>query len=241
MAKISNAELDRLFEEGMLSIFNEEPLLSQLINAMVYVHVPVSDDCKHIRLVQFRHPDGFEAIPFFTTERRSENAKSKYVRTLCMPCVELFNGTRGATLVLNPNNGGPILFPEEIASLLDGRPLETFEKVSPFGGSMDVRPAMSPPNALLEALRSGASMTSFIKYVYVLEKREAEEPSSQTTLLVYLGAEAKHMERAARHVVLLIQQMNPRLEDIVDVAVFDAGQSRPDFLNELEADPIYSA
>lgn len=241
MTKISNAELDRLFEEGVLSIFNEEPLLSGLINARVYVHVPISDDSKHIRVVQFRHPDGYDAIPFFTTEQRSEKARSKYVRTLCMPCLDLFNSTRGATLVLNPNDGGLTLYPEEIQELLVGRMLGLVEKVSPFGESMDVRPAMNPPEALLDTLRSGAAVAPFIKDVYVLEKREANAPSSDTTLLVYLGAEAKHMERAARHMVLLIQKMNPRLEDVVDVAAFDVGEGRPDFLNEIEADPIYSA
>lgn len=241
MATISNEELDRLFEEGVLSIFNEEPLLSGLINARVYVHVPVSDDSKHIRVVQFRHPDGYDAIPFFTTEKRSENARSKYVKTLCMHCVDLFSGTAGATLVLNPNDGGLTLYPEEIQELLFGRMLGLVEKVTPFGASMDVRPAMSPPKALLDTLSSGAAVAPFIKEVYVLEKREANAPSSGTTLLIYVGAEVRHMERAARHMVLQIQKMNPRIEDIVDVAAFDAGAGRPDFLDEIEADPIYSA
>jgi hypothetical protein len=241
MATISNEELDRLFEEGVLSIFNEEPLLRGLINARVYVHVPVSDDSKHIRVSQFRHPDGYDAIPFFTTEQRSEKARSKYFKTFRMHCVDLFFGTAGATLVLNPNDGGLTLYPEEIRELMSGRTLGLAEKVSPFGESMDVRPAMTPPKALLDTLSSGAAVAPFIKEVYVLEKREANAPDSDTTLLVYLGAEAKHMERAARHMVLLIQKMSPRLEDVVDVAAFDAGEGRPDFLNEIEADPIYSA
>lgn len=238
VSRISDAELERLFEQGLVSLIHEDLFFSQLMNAMVYVHVPVSDDSKHVRLIQFRHPDGFEAIPFFTSARRSEKARPKFVKTLRVPCVDLFNGTRGATLMLNPNDGGPVLYPEEIASLLDGRTLEAFEKVPPSGGSMDVRPARCPPAALLETLRAGAALAPFIKDVYVLEKRSISGDAEEATLLVYMGVEGKHMDRGARHIVSQIQQMNPRLEGIVDVAVFDAESQRPEFLDELGAEPI---
>ena len=238
MAKISDAKLERLFERGLASLVHEDLFFSQLISSMVYVHVPVSDDSNHVRLIQFRHPDGFEAIPFFTSARRSEKARPEFVKTLRVPCVDLFNGTRGATLMLNPNDGGPVLYPEEIASLLDGRALEAFEKVTPSGDTMDVRPAQRPPAALLEALRAGAALAPFIKDVYVLEKRSTSGDAEEGTLLVYMGVEGKHMDRGARHIVSQIQQMNPRLECIVDVAVFDAESQRPEFLDELGAEPI---
>ena len=138
MTRISNAELERLFEQGLASPIHEDLFFEQLMNSMVYVHVPVSDDSKHVRLIQFQHPDGFEAIPVFTSARRAEKGRPKFVKTLQVPCVDLFSGTRGATLMLNPNDGGPVLYPEEIASLLDGRALEVFEKVPPSGESMDV-------------------------------------------------------------------------------------------------------
>ena len=238
MTRISNAELERLFEQGLASPIHEDLFFEQLMNSMVYVHVPVSDDSKHVRLIQFQHPDGYDAIPVFTSARRAEKGRPKFVKTLQVPCVDLFSGTRGATLMLNPNDGGPVLYPEEIASLLDGRALEVFEKVPPSGESMDVRPAQCPPAALIETLRAGAALASFIKEIYVLEKRSTSGGTEEATLLVYMGVEGKHMDRGARHIVSRIQQMNPRLESIIDVAVFDADLRRPEFLDELRAEPI---
>ena len=45
----------------------ERAFFKRLMDAIVYVHAPISDDAQTLRLVQFRHPDGFDAIPFFTS------------------------------------------------------------------------------------------------------------------------------------------------------------------------------
>lgn len=241
MTRISEAELERLFVQAHSSFILEDQFFAKLIDSTVYVHVPVSDDYQHVRFMQFRHPDGFDAIPFFTSALRSEKARSKAIRTLRLSCVDLFQVTRGATLMVNPNDGGAVIYPEEVASLLDGRAIETFEKVSLSNGPVDIRLAQAPPPALLETLRTGAALTPFIKDVYVLEQRAVQGSTQESTLLVYLGVAAIHMDRGARHIVSLIQQMSPRLNDIIDVAAFDADLKRPEFLDELQAEPVYRA
>ncbi|MGX9780623.1 SseB family protein, partial [Stenotrophomonas maltophilia group sp. LNF336] len=82
------------------------------MDAIVYVHAPISDDAQTLRLVQFRHPDGFDAIPFFTSLDKAQAASSSAVRILGVSGRELLTGTRGATLMLNPNYGGVVLYPE---------------------------------------------------------------------------------------------------------------------------------
>lgn len=119
MAAVSQSQLERLFEHAHSSHFNEAAFYTHLLQGMVFVHVPVSDDSKNIRLIQFRHPDGFDAIPVFTSAQRCARAASAAVKSLQLPCIELFVATRGATLMINPNDGGPVLYPEEITALLE--------------------------------------------------------------------------------------------------------------------------
>ena len=64
-------ELEARLERSRLDPTEEPAFFRSLLEATVYVHAPVSDDSKHLRLVQFRHPDGFDAIPFFTSLQNS--------------------------------------------------------------------------------------------------------------------------------------------------------------------------
>lgn len=237
MATVSQSQLERLFEQAHSSHFNEAVFYTHLLQARVFVHVPVSDDAKSVRLIQFRHPDGFDAIPVFTSAQRCARAASAAVKAIQLPCMELFGATRGATLMINPNDGGPVLYPEEITALLEKGTLETFEKLEPAGGTWDVRPAQNPSMHLVEAVRAGAAAASFIKQVYLLEKRETG--SGEFVLLVYIGTESSHIERAARHMVQVLQNIHPRADAVIDVAVYDAVCARPNFLDQVGAAPVF--
>ncbi|MCR6625344.1 MAG: SseB family protein [Pseudoxanthomonas sp.] len=237
MATVSQSKLERLFELAHSSHFNEAAFYTHLIQAMVFVHVPVSDDAKSARLIQFRHPGGFDAIPVFTSALRCAQAASAAVKSVQVPCIELFRATRGATLMINPNDGGPVLYPEEVAVLLEKGTLEAFEKLEQTGGTWDVRPAQKPSLHVVEALRAGAASASFIRQVYLLEKREPD--SEELILLVYVGADSVQLERAARHMVQVLQNLRPRSEAVMDVAVYDAEIAQPAFLDELGAVPVF--
>lgn len=239
MATVSEPQLEQLFERAHSSHLNEAEFYAHLLEAMVYVHVPVSDDSRNVRLVQFRHPGGFDAIPLFTSAYRCAQASSKAVRALRFPCIDLLNATRGATLMINPNDGGPVLYPEEVTALLEHGTLGTFEKVENEGDSWNVRVADSLPKAILDGLCAGAASTSFIKRVYLLEKRVAASDSGDAVLLIYLGAESTYLERAARHMVQVLQNLSPRPDAVVDVAVYDVAQARPEFLDKLDAVPVF--
>ena len=139
--------------------------------------------------------------------------------------------------MINPNDGGPVLYPEEITSLLEKGTLETFEKLEPTGSTWDVRPVQNPSMHIVEAVRAGAAPTSFVKQVYLLEKRDTG--SDEFVLLVYIGAESGQLERAARHMVQVLQNLHPRADAVIDVAVYDAVRARPDFLDQLGALPVF--
>lgn len=236
MATVDQSQLERLFEQAHSSHFNEAAFYTHLLQARVFVHVPVSHDAKDARLIQFRHPNGFDAIPVFTSAQRCTRAASAAVKAIQLPCIELLNATRGATLMINPNDGGPVLYPEEITSLLGKGTLEPFEKLEPAGGTWDVRPAQNPSMRVVEAVRAGAASASFIKQIYLLEKRETG--SEELVLLVYIGAESGYLERAARYIVQVLQDLQPRSDTVMDVAVYDTSLPQPAFLDELGASPV---
>lgn len=237
MTTVIQSQLERLFEQAHSNHLNEAAFYTHLLQAKVFVHVPVSDDAKSLRLIQFRHPGGFDAIPVFTSAQRCARAASAAVRPIQLPCLELLNATRGATLMINPNDGGPVLYPEEITSLLGNGTLETFEKLEPAGGAWEVRPARNPLIHVVEAVRAGAASVSFIRQVYLLEKRETD--SEELVLLVYVGAESGHLERAARYMVQVLQDLQPRPDTVMDIAVYDTALTQPAFLDELGAVPVF--
>lgn len=237
MEVVRQSQLEHLFQQAHSSYLNEAAFYTHLLQAMVFVHVPVSDDAKSTRLIQFRHPGGFDAIPVFTSAQRCARAASVAVKSVQVPCIELFRATRGATLMINPNDGGPVLYPEEITALLEKGTLETFEKLEPAGGTWDIRPAQDPPLRVVEAVRAGAGSVSFIRKVFLLEKRETG--SEDVVLLVYVGADSVHLERAARHMVQVLQNIQPRSDAVMDVAVYDTETARQAFLGELGAVPVF--
>lgn len=103
MAKISTAELERRLERARANREEEPAFFRCLLEAWVYTHALVSDDHARLQLLQFRHPDGFHAVPFFTSIKKArppEGITAKVVPLLGRQFLEL---TRGATLMLNPN------------------------------------------------------------------------------------------------------------------------------------------
>ena len=74
MARISTAELERRLERARTHREEELAFFRCLLDAWVYAHVPLSDDHPRLRLIQFQHPDGFYAVPFFTSEAKAQFA-----------------------------------------------------------------------------------------------------------------------------------------------------------------------
>lgn len=125
----AEADLEAALERARESYEEERAFFRRLLDATVYVHAPVSDDSKTPRLVQFRHPDGFDAIPFFLSLAKAQVASSSAVKILAVVGRDLLAGTRGATLMFNPNDGGSVLYPEEVATLLETGFLARVEKL----------------------------------------------------------------------------------------------------------------
>lgn len=216
----------------------EEPAFFRaLLDATVYVHAPASDDSGKVHLVQFRHPEGFDAIPFFTSMEKAQIAASSAVRILNLLGRDLFASTRGATLMLNPNDGGAVLYPEEITTLLESGFMPRIEKVVP--GTLRVRAADAVPVWLNAAVCSSVQHAGFIDAAYILESHTADALDTPTGLVIYLVADLAFAERAARLITAAVQPLCSDSDPVIDVMIHDATRPLPDALARAEIVPIY--
>src|SRR3546814_10503095 len=97
--------------------------------------------------MQFPLPDiGHMVLPFFSEETQARVAAGTTAKVVALTGRDLFELTRGATLMLNPNGTNCTLYPEEIAALLDRGEVAIVDKFTvPEPKLMDFRePEPSP-------------------------------------------------------------------------------------------------
>lgn len=217
---------------------DEEPAFFRaMLDATVYVHAPASDDSGKLHLVQFRHPEGFDAIPFFTSLRKAQFAGSSAVRILEISGRELLAGTKGATLMIDPNDGGAVLYPEEIASLLDSGFMPRIEKLAAV--RLHVRHAKAPPPWLVAAVCNSVQQVDFVDAAYILESHLDDACGAPAGLLIYLVANLAFAERAARLVTAAVQPLCSNSDPVIDVMIHDATQPLPDHLAQRDLVPVF--
>ncbi|WP_334180336.1 SseB family protein [Pseudoxanthomonas sp.] len=237
-ATAAEAALEASFERARDSASEERAFIKRLMDAIVYVHAPVSDDARTPRLVQFRHPDGFDAIPFFTSLGKAQVASSAAVKILGVSGRELLSGTRGATLMLNPNDGGVVLYPEEIATWLDRGFLARVERLAP--AEFVVGPAIGAPAWLAPAISRSLEHATFVSSAYLLETHASAGTEQPPGLLIWLVVDLAFAERAARLVTTAIQPLCAEVDVIIDVAVHDVSQPLPAGLDDPRILPIFT-
>jgi hypothetical protein len=227
---ISTEELERRFECAREHQEEQPAFFRCLLDAHVYAHTPLSDDHSRVRLIQFRHPDGFDAVPFFTSEAKARAAGRTAVRIVRYTGRELFEGTPGATFMLNPNDGGCVLFPEEINALLATGTVARIENVQleddfEFIVSADA----DPPVWLMPTLMAIYKQLFLVEAAYLLKVAPTREPTEQT-LLIALAVAPEHAERAARATITAVQPLCARSRLTLDLITFDPRDGKPSYL-----------
>lgn len=233
----SEVELEAWLVRARENPAEEPAFFRRLLDATVYVHAPASDDSGKLRLVQFRHPDGFDAIPFFTSLQKAQIASSSSVRILGLRGRELLAGTVGATLMLDPNDGGAVLYPEEIATLLATGVLARIEKI--VNPELHMRAAQGAPVWLGPTIRECLQQAGFVSAAYILETNPTEAWDQRPGLLICLVADMAFAERAARLVTTAIQPLCSVLDPIIDLTIHDATQPLPAHLDQPEIVPTF--
>jgi type III secretion system (T3SS) SseB-like protein len=237
---ISESELEELLERARGNPEADQEFFRHLLDATVYAHAPISDDSETLRLIQFKHPDGYDALPFFTSESKAALAAGNSARIVTFTGRELFKTTRGATLMINPNDGGGVLFPEEIGSLLTTGSIVQLRTDRWTGGNAWFGSPSWQPSWLVPVLTRTLAQQSSVEAAYVIQTAREDSPN-EVSLLIVLGATAGSAERAAR---ACLTSMQPEIERSppkvpIDLTVYDSAEGTPDFVAGSGVKPFY--
>jgi hypothetical protein len=234
---IDSGTLEQLFDAARLDQASEPAFLKRLLEATLFVHAPISDESRALRLHMFAHPDGFNAIPVFTSEAKAALPPGITARIVGINGRELFEATRGATLMLNPNSGGGLLYPEEIAALLDQGTVATVERVHEPMSAHGPGKSTDAPDWLLDALRNVYLGIPTVTEAYAVVSGTVSEPD---LLLFLIGVAPADSERAARASISAVQPLlqGKGFSRTVDLMVFDPEGGKPSDLIG-DAEPFY--
>lgn len=192
----------------------EEAFLKALLNCTVYAHVPVEPaPADRIRFVQFVRPDnGQTVLPLFSDRDQAETAAAGKFGIMAMTGRRLFELTRGATLMLNPNVDQVTLYPPEINALLDGRPLGYFTRETLQGDEqVGVCLPSVPTDALILALRDLCAREPAVRAGYLVEVHRGAD-DSDVFLLLTLVVTKGNEERMVQLTTLEMSSLSPPLE-----------------------------
>ncbi|AGG88817.1 SseB protein [Rhodanobacter denitrificans] len=175
----------------------QEAVFRALLDATVYAHVPLESPPEGVmRFIQFVRPDnGQTVLPFFSDREQSDAAAGGNVLSMAMSGRSLFELTRGATLMLNPNLDAVALYPPEITALLEGRALGFFRKdeVAEDAKVLTGQPSISTAglNTMLRSLfeREATVRAAFLSEVHHQDDR------AEVFLLLTVVVSLAHQER----------------------------------------------
>lgn len=203
MAKTTTGKLAQLLAKARATPPGESPEDAQdavfraLLDATVYAHVPLESPPEGVmRFIQFVRPDnGQTVLPFFSDLEQSEVAADKSALSVAMSGRNLFELTRGATLMLNPNLDAVTLYPPEITALLEGRTLGFFRREEM---AEDTKVLIGPPSistaVLNGTLHSLFEREATVRAAYLAEVHRQNEDAEVFLLLTVVAAQA-HQER----------------------------------------------
>jgi hypothetical protein len=213
--------------------------LRALLEATVYVHAPSSDDHPRLRLLQFERPDGITVLPFFSEWTQAYAAAGQGVRVLRFIGREFMEFTRGATLMLNPNDVSCTLFPEEVSALLDRDAVADLERGEVAKGN-EPQVSISSDDLAWLTNRVASVLTGLpdARAAYLLDARFPQSPDHLVRLIA-ISVSRAHSERAARAVIVAIQKECERRRCSVDLTTFDPGSTPPAWIEGLAVDPFY--
>lgn len=228
--------LDVLMQRAINNPSAEPAFLRALLDAELYVHRPEGDDDDLLRIVQFNRPDGLQVIPVFTDLFKARAASSPSVEIIGLKGRVLFEATRGATFMLNPNDASCTLYPEEISDLLSGRPVAR----APIAGSaagVEVELADEVDLWIGRLARRALEPIEPVTALYQLKAHTGA--AGLTAALLVIGVPAQHAERVARAIGARLEANAHRLNCAVDLTVFDPSGPLPDWLAPFAASSVW--
>ena len=235
----SSDSLDDLMEQSIRDSRKEPAFFRTLLDATVYAHAPLNDSSEKLRLVMFKSPDDGElVIPVFTDEAKAEFAARGNVRIVSLTGRTLFDITRGAIVMINPNDARCTLYPEEICELLASGSIAPIQKDQFEENGTRCYKLDKLPQPLTKALKKSLPNIRGVEIAYVagLKWRQPNLPDS---VVIALGGHPDRAEREVRAVATALHRTIEALDQPVDVVHFDSNGTQPAWIRQLGLKPVY--
>lgn len=233
--------LDTLMQCALADKTAEPVFFRALLEATVYAHTPRTGHNGHLRLIKFPLPEnGRMVLPFFSDEAQARAAAGSTATIVMLTGRQLFEITRGATLMLNPNSTSCTLYPEEIAALLDQDEVAIVEQVEVREPKpMEFREPDPLPTWLTDPLIVLYAQLPSVQEAYLVEVRTPDDPDPERVgLLIVLGVPSVETERAVRATITAIQALCRIRAVAVDLTAFIPG-APPDWIRDAVLAPFY--
>jgi len=233
--------LNRLLARAAEDLGQEQAFFRALLDAKVFAHVPVDDPVsRRVRFIQFNAPEtGQLFLPFFSDNARASAATGPTARTIALQGRVFLDATRGATLMLNPNEERCVLYPEEIDTLLRTGRMARLEKVTVTQGKEPlVGPPLAPPAWLIDTLTTTLAGLSFVKVAYIASLHAPDGRGMGSNLLA-LGTLSGLGDRAIHAVIADMQPACEAHQFTLDVVHFVEPEERPGWVEAFGLSPIY--
>jgi len=235
----SSAALDTLMEQSIRDFRKEPEFFRALLDAIVYAHAPLDDQSERLRLVMFKSPDDGElVIPVFTDEGKAEFAARGNVRIVSMTGRTLLEITRGAVVMINPNDARCTLYPEEIGELLASGTIAPVQHDEFRANETQCYKLDRVPRLLARTLKKSLPGLPTIDVAYVAGLRWQQEDRPDS-LLIALGGRPDKAEREVRATATALHHAIEELGLLVDMIHFNSRQAKPDWIRRLGLTPVY--
>lgn len=235
-----NSPLDALIDQAARDPALELKFLRALLGAELFVHLPLSDDSGKTHLIQFTRADGLPVIPVFTTWEKASLAAQGAVRVGNCMGRDLLEATRGATLMLNPNDISTTLYPEEIAALLDHGTV-TVAPARGTPGALNVAPAGDADRWIGKQVAAAVRDLPGMSAVHLLHGWLDGHEGPPTHLLIGVCVPDAAAEWVARVVGLTLSSMFRRDGRTVDLATYSPDEELPSWLQLDGLVPVWTA
>lgn len=204
--------------ERLLDLANREPAYGPdfyrcMLESDVYALVPEEGHNLaegRLRFVMWRSGDGHDAIPYFTSRAALQRALQPGWQSIKLLGRFFLNATRGATVVLNPNEPASCrLSPQEVALLLNtGAVAQMYADVPSEDRTYRFERVENPAIATLQSLSLLFARHANVLCAYVASYYPPEQPKA-LSYLILIRVDDRETDRLVRECAQVMEDLPP--------------------------------
>lgn len=208
-----------------------------LLDAIVYAHVPISDDSGRYRFVMFNRPDNGEmALPFFIDEAEAHATVGPSRRVVALNGREFLEATLGSPLLLEPNRAQCSLYPDAVRALLsEASNTQLAESVIPADQEILLGPG---PREVERVLARALTTLPQVRKAFLAIMAKPARPADRS-LLVVLCVPSSETQQAAITVSAALDPGATESSLHACMMTYEPNEDPPEILAEAGVEPFY--